>query len=112
METVSIQIPAELYTAIYARYEETTSTTINECLQSLLVDNESQSVATGVEHFMRPGKDTITGRVWEIADQLFKDTGMMDRTAVVTACIKEDINMNTASTQFSHWKNATKEQQS
>lgn len=109
METVSIQIPAELYTAIYSRYADATSTTITECLQSLLVDNESQSVATGVEHFMRPGKGTITGRVWEIADQLLQETGEMDRTAVVTACINEGINMNTASTQFSHWKNATEE---
>ena len=109
METVSVQISAELYTAIFTRFEETTSEAINKCLQTLLDDSESQSAATSVEHFMRPGKGTITGRVWEIADQLLQETGEMDRTAVVTACINEGINMNTASTQFSHWKNATEE---
>lgn len=108
METVLIQIPAELYTAIYARHTESTSVAITECLQSLLDDNESQSASTGVEHFMRPGEGTKTGRVWEIADQLLKETGEMDRTTVVTACIDEGINMNTASTQYSHWKKATK----
>lgn len=107
METVLIQIPAELYTTIYARHGEETSNAITECLQSLLDDNESQSGTTGVEHFMRPGKDTITGRVWDIADQLLQETGEMDRAAVVTACIKEGLNMNTANTQYSHWKNAT-----
>ena len=109
METVSIQIPAELYTAIYARYAETTSEAINKCLQTLLDDNESQSASTSVEHFMRPGKGTITGRVWEIADQLLQETGEMDRAAVVTACIEEGLNMNTANTQYTHWKNAIKE---
>ena len=109
METVSIQIAAELYTAIYTQHKDSTSEVIAECLRSLLDDSQpdSSSSDVGVEHFMRPGKGTITGRVWEIADQLLNETGEMDRNAVVKACMEENINMNTASTQYSHWKNAT-----
>ena len=108
METVSVQIPSSLYAEIYARHGEETSNTVNECLSKLLEDMESDSgPKSGKPHFMRPGKGTITGRVWEIADQLFEATGEADRVTVVRACDEEDINMNTASTQYSHWKNAT-----
>ena len=123
MQTVSIQIPAELYTAIYALHKESTSEVIGKCLQSLIDDNKADcnSSFERVDYFTqanertitgnvtRPGKGTITGKVWDIADQLLKETGEMNRTAVVTACIDAGINMNTANTQYSHWKNAVEQ---
>ena len=107
METVSVQILSSLFVEIYARHGEETSNTINDCLNRLLEENKFDlNPKNDSPHFMRPGEGTITGRVWEIADQLFEKTGEADRVAVVKACDEEDINMNTASTQFSHWKNA------
>lgn len=35
----------------------------------------------------------------------------MNREAVVTACMNEDIKMNTASTQYSHWKKSQTQRQ-
>jgi hypothetical protein len=77
-------------------------------LEQLLSQAQATSIGTvaSTQHFMRPGQGTITGRVWEIADQLYADTGEMNREAVVTACMEEGIKLNTASTQFSQWKNA------
>ena len=106
METVHVKIPAELYTAIYAHYEEETSGAISGCLKQLVDSNapEMQSHMEGTSQYPRPGSGTITGRVWEIADRLFEETGKADRSAVVEACLRERININTASTQYSYWK--------
>ena len=110
METVSIQIPAKLFAAIYARHEEDTGNVINECLSNLLDDIEHDSTSpVGGTRFMRPGRGTVTRRVWDIADIYFSETGKADRSEVVKICMQEDINVNTASTQFSHWQNAMKE---
>ena len=106
METVSIQLPAELYTTIYSRHGASTSKAIEECLQSLVSERKPEPRATDIDHFMRPGEGTITGRVWEIADELYKELGEVSREAVVTKCMEEGINMNTASTQYSHWMNS------
>lgn len=109
METVSVQIPASLYSAIYAKHEEKTGSVINDCLRQLLGSNGSDlhSVREGSQQYPRPGSGTITGRVWEIADKLEQESGGTSREAVVTACIGENININTASTQYSHWRNAS-----
>jgi hypothetical protein len=56
--------------------------------------------------YPRPRIGTITGRVWEIADQIQKQSGKTEREAVIKACMGEGININTASTQFSYWKKA------
>jgi len=108
LETVLIQIPAELYTAIYACHGEETSTAIKEHLNQLLGSNTGGTPPNNVrtQHFMRPGEGTITGRVWEIADQLVEETGSAERDAVVMACMDEGIKINTANTQYSHWKKA------
>ena len=109
METVSIQIPAELYTTIYSKHGASTSKAIEECLQSLLIESEPEPKTTDFDLFMRPGEGTITGRVWEIADEIYEETGKISREAVVTKCMEEGINMNTASTQYSHWMNSVLE---
>ena len=110
MESVGVQIPAELFAALYNRYREDTGNTINRCLNELLdEDRAATPIRASTQHFMRPGRGTITGRVWEIADELYAKTGEMNREAVVTACMEEGIKMNTASTQYSHWKNAVTE---
>lgn len=109
METVSIQLPATLYTSIYQRYQEGTSKVISACLVQLIHD-ENQEETTRVElpgfQYPRPRTGTITGRVWEIADRIQKDNGGVNRESVITACMLEGININTASTQFSYWKKA------
>jgi len=109
MDTVGVQIPAALYAAIYTRYGEQTGNVINDCLKRLvdpdISDSPSRTTVTG--QYTRPGEGTITGRVWEIADRLYRETGEANRVAVVTACVEEMININTANTQYSHWKAAT-----
>ena len=109
METVSVQIPAALYSAIYAKHEEETGSAINDCLSQLLGSTgpDLHSAREGSPQYPRPGNGTITGRVWGIADKLEHETGRASREAVVTTCISEGININTASTQFSHWRNAS-----
>ena len=53
----------------------------------------------------RPRAAGATGKVWEIADQLFEsNNGMPERKAVLAACESSGINVATASTQFSKWK--------
>ena len=110
MEYVSIPIPAALFAEIYNRHGEKTGEVIEECLQNLVMDAQSHSAGSpSTQHFMRPGPNTITGRVWEIADEIYEKTGEMNREAVVTKCMEEGIKMNTGSTQYSHWKNAVTE---
>jgi hypothetical protein len=72
-------------------------------LEQLLHEGGAKSQST-TKHSARPGQGTITGRVWEIADELVAKTGSAERDAVVTACVTEGINVNTANTQYSHWK--------
>ncbi len=85
MHQVSVSIPASLFVDIYNRYGEGTDEQIIQCLGRLLIDEQpaAQSVAKSRQHFMRPGPGTITGRVWEIADALYEESGEMDREAVV-----------------------------
>jgi hypothetical protein len=108
METISVQLSAALYTSIYVRYGEETSATINACLARLLDVEESPQtdVEAATLQYPRPGAGTKTGRVWEIADRIRIETGTVDREVVVRACMLEGININTASTQFSHWRKA------
>jgi hypothetical protein len=108
METVAIQIPASLFAAIYAKYQNETRLVVTECLNQLLEEEPSNEEMKRIktQHFTRPGAGTVTGRVWEIADQILNKTGRKDRSAVVEICIQEGINMNTANTQYSHWRNA------
>ena len=55
----------------------------------------------------RPREAGATGRVWEVADQMFAQvSGMPDRKMVIAAGEAAGINSATASTQFSKWKKA------
>lgn len=108
METVCIQVPATLYAAIFARYQEGTSEAIGSCLRQLVALGATgqPEPSSSKPVYGRPGPGTVTGRVWEIADKVLSQTGEADREAVVTACVKEGININTASTQYTYWKKA------
>lgn len=99
MEKISIEIPASLFTEIYKRYGPKTAEIINQTLISLI------DVPPADLHGFsaRPKPHTITGRIWEIADDLKTKQGFANRNEVVAACIAEGINVNTANTQFSHW---------
>ena len=108
MESISIQIPVALYTSIYERYQEETSAVIAACLSQHLnaeASEEAASEARELQH-PRPSTGTITGRVWEIADRILKETGTANRETVTKACMHEGINVNTANTQFSYWRKA------
>lgn len=108
MESISIQLPAALYTSIYERYREETSTVITACLSQLLdaeATEEAASEAGALQH-PRPRAGTITGKVWEVADRILKETGTVNRETVTKACMHEGININTANTQFSYWRKA------
>lgn len=108
MESIAVQLPSALYTSIYGRYGEQTSAKIIACL-SQLADAETPEetrVEIGVLQYPRPGIGTKTGKVWEIADRILKETGTIDRETVIKLCMLEGININTASTQYSHWRKA------
>ncbi len=58
---------------------------------------------------MRPASGS-TRRVWEIADQLTRETGQRARRKdVIRRFEEEGGNPNTASTQFQYWKSAQEE---
>lgn len=53
----------------------------------------------------RPASGTVTGRVWDIADEITRATGRpATRAAVVKQAQAEGGNYNTASTQYHHWR--------
>jgi hypothetical protein len=104
VETVSIQVPAFLYTSLYERYGEETTSTITTLLSHFV--NAEPQIEGVVTQYPRPRAGTITGRVWEIADRIQRQSGKAGREAVIKACMSEGINSATASTQYSHWKKA------
>ena len=55
--------------------------------------------------YARPRAGTRTGRVWEVADEITRETGRRaSRREVVDRIAAEDGNRATASTQYQHWK--------
>lgn len=53
----------------------------------------------------RPADGTLTGRVWEIADELSKAAGEpIGRAAVLAAYIEGGGNPATGATQYGRWK--------
>lgn len=108
METITIELPASTYVKLYNIYGEGTREQINNILINSEIGEKlaSESVlpANEAPTSFRPGPNTITGRVWEIADRLKSETGEANRDAVVRTCMEEGINLNTASTQYSQWK--------
>ena len=53
----------------------------------------------------RPRAGTRTGRVWEVADEITRETGRRaSRREVVDRIAAEEGNRATASTQYQHWK--------
>lgn len=56
----------------------------------------------------RPKPTSTTGWVWDICDKLFEEGGnvMPDRKKAIEACVANDINPATASTQYAKWKKA------
>ena len=55
--------------------------------------------------YPRPRPGTRTGRVWEVADEITRETGRRaSRREVVERIVTERGNRGTASTQYQHWK--------
>ncbi len=108
MESISIQLPAALYTSIYERFREETTNTIAACLSQLISSKafEETRIEGKTLQYPRPRAGTITGRVWEVADRILKETGTANREAVIRACMQKGIKISTASTQYSHWRKA------
>jgi hypothetical protein len=109
MESISIQIPASLYTSIFERYGEETTSTITTVLARLVGDEAlTPEPIPNPDRtpYPRPGEGTITGKVWEIADTIQEQTGKAEREDVIKACMDVGININTASTQYSYWRKA------
>ena len=53
----------------------------------------------------RPHPGTLTGRVWEIADEITREKGRRaERREVIERCVAENGNRNTAGTQYQYWK--------
>jgi 5-methylcytosine-specific restriction protein B len=74
------------------------------CLEPLM---EHTGNTPHLEVPRRPGKGTKTGRVWEIADEAIAQTSSGSvRDAVLREALSENINANTATTQYSRWQKA------
>ncbi len=55
--------------------------------------------------YTRPRPDTKTGRVWEVADEITRESGRRaSRREVVDRIAAEEGNRATANTQYQHWK--------
>ena len=55
--------------------------------------------------YLRPGPETKTGRVWEIADEITRTKGRLaKRREVIARFTAENGNANTANTQYQYWK--------
>ena len=53
----------------------------------------------------RPQPGTLTGRVWEIADEITREKGRRaERREVIERYVAENGNRNTAGTQYQYWK--------
>lgn len=53
----------------------------------------------------RPKPDTVTGRVWDICDELSKKAkAPAVRSDVMKACEEEGINKATVATQYGKWR--------
>jgi bifunctional DNA-binding transcriptional regulator/antitoxin component of YhaV-PrlF toxin-antitoxin module len=62
-------------------------------------------VTTTTSAYAKPTQGTKTGRVWEIADKISRESGRLaQRKQVVDAYVAEGGNPNTASTQYAYWK--------
>jgi len=103
---VNVAIPADLYVLIYQSHQEQSAKFIEKTLRDAGGVGMSPSLT---KPSSRPGDGTVTGRVWEIADEIKAKKGSASREDVVRACLEEEINMNTASTQFSHWNKEYRE---
>lgn len=54
---------------------------------------------------VRPGADTVSGKVWGFADDLTKSTGKPAlRKDVLASCEAAGFNMATAATQYGRWR--------
>lgn len=57
--------------------------------------------------YARPAEGTLTRRVWDIADEETRREGRLaTRARVIERIVAEGGNVNTASTQYHHWRNA------
>jgi hypothetical protein len=66
-----------------------------------------REVRMSYESVWTPRPGSASGRVWEIADAITRETGRMARRKdVIERYVSEGGNPNTASTQYHHWKNA------
>lgn len=56
--------------------------------------------------YARPKKGTATGTVWDICDELFKQSNkkIPPKEEVIALCTFEGINPSTAGTQYGKWK--------
>ena len=53
----------------------------------------------------RPKSGTATGRVWEVSDEISRETkAPAKRAAVIEKCTAEGINGATAATQYGRWR--------
>ncbi len=62
-------------------------------------------IRDNVNGIPRPSYTTVTGRVWEIADEITKKLGRpAPRKDVLDKCAKEKLNPSTAATQYGRWR--------
>ena len=67
--------------------------------------SNSSSGGTVTRPPARPRPGALTGRVWEIADGITRETGRRaERREVIERYVAEGGNPNTAATQYQHWK--------
>ena len=118
---LQIEVEAELFTKLHARFGDKTTDAVRECLHRLVESSSSEPAPgshqtarnTNFRYHLAPRPGTQTGKVWEFAADLdsFEHTesekkGTASREAVVKACEKAGVRTSTATTQFYHWRDA------
>lgn len=72
---------------------------------SLSIGIRENGIGDGPVVYPRPRPGTRTGRVWEVADEITRETGQRaSRRDVVERIVTESGNRGTANTQYQHWK--------
>ena len=112
MNQVSIQIPSELFCAIYSIFQGSTQKVITDALQNLVnenlpVGNFKEGHTVNIE-IPWPNSNTKEYRVWKICQEILAEyNGLLTanhKELVIQRCSQQGIHINTANTNYSNWK--------
>ena len=87
---------------LFLLFPDTFEPIVSSGAKKTIVNNLGRG-GSGAIDGRRPGADTKTGQVWELADK------HQERSDTLAACTEAGINPSTAATQYGHWLRAQKD---